>query len=213
MSQRKSRDPSSTPHVGIIGAGLSGLRCADILHQYGFKVTIIEGRDRIGGRLHQEKLPNGYLVDMGPNWIHGTKDNPILDLAKDTETAMANPDTNSYVYDESGQVFQLVEGERYAGIVWDIVGDAFKHSNQSSADIHSSESLQDFFRSKLKEKIPDSEEGHEKKREIVMQMSDLWGAFVGSHIRTQSLKFFWLEECIEGGERSEEHTSELQSQD
>lgn len=39
------------PHVGIIGAGVSGLRCADILGQNGAKVTILEARDRVGGRV------------------------------------------------------------------------------------------------------------------------------------------------------------------
>lgn len=39
------------PHVGVIGAGISGLRCADILGQNGAKVTILEARDRIGGRV------------------------------------------------------------------------------------------------------------------------------------------------------------------
>jgi phytoene dehydrogenase-like protein len=42
---------STKPHVGIIGAGLSGLRCADILLQNGARVTILEARDRIGGRV------------------------------------------------------------------------------------------------------------------------------------------------------------------
>jgi monoamine oxidase len=38
-------------HVCIVGAGISGLRCADILLSHGFKVTILEARDRIGGRV------------------------------------------------------------------------------------------------------------------------------------------------------------------
>jgi len=38
-------------HVGIVGAGTSGLRCADILLQNGFQVTILEARDRIGGKV------------------------------------------------------------------------------------------------------------------------------------------------------------------
>jgi alanine dehydrogenase len=39
------------PHVCVIGAGVAGLRCADILLQHGAKVTILEGRDRVGGRV------------------------------------------------------------------------------------------------------------------------------------------------------------------
>lgn len=39
------------PHVGIVGSGISGLRCADILIQNGARVTILEARDRIGGRV------------------------------------------------------------------------------------------------------------------------------------------------------------------
>ena len=38
-------------HVGIIGAGLAGLRCAEILVEEGIDVTIVEARDRLGGRV------------------------------------------------------------------------------------------------------------------------------------------------------------------
>jgi phytoene dehydrogenase-like protein len=44
------------PRVGIIGAGISGLRCADLLIQNGAQVTILEARDRIGGRVRQDTL-------------------------------------------------------------------------------------------------------------------------------------------------------------
>lgn len=39
------------PHVCVVGAGMAGLRCADILTMKGFRVTILEARDRIGGRV------------------------------------------------------------------------------------------------------------------------------------------------------------------
>lgn len=39
------------PHVCVVGAGVAGLRCADILLQHGVKVTVLEGRDRVGGRV------------------------------------------------------------------------------------------------------------------------------------------------------------------
>jgi len=74
------------PHIGVIGAGMAGLRCSRVLARSGFKVTILEARDRIGGRVHQQSS-GGYLVDMGPNWIHGTKGNPIMALAQKNEHA------------------------------------------------------------------------------------------------------------------------------
>lgn len=44
--------PSRTKyHVCVIGAGISGLRCADVLLQHGIQVTILEARNRIGGRV------------------------------------------------------------------------------------------------------------------------------------------------------------------
>ncbi|WDK19892.1 flavin-containing amine oxidoreductase [Colletotrichum graminicola] len=200
LSQRKQSESGPRPHVGIIGAGLAGLRCADILIQHGLLVTIIEGRERLGGRMFQETLPNGHTVDLGPNWIHGTDDNPINDLAKETGTAVGRWDNRSYVFDEGGELFDLDESEVYSTIMWDIVQDAFKHSNKNSADIHPDESLWDFFQHKVVEKIPDTDEDHARKRSIVLQVAELWGAFTGSPIETQSLKFFWLEECLDGEE-------------
>ena len=37
--------------VCIIGAGVSGLRCATVLLEHGVEVVMIEARDRIGGRV------------------------------------------------------------------------------------------------------------------------------------------------------------------
>lgn len=52
------------PRVAIIGAGISGLRCADILGQNGAQVTIFEARDRVGGRVSLTNPPVvGPLVD------------------------------------------------------------------------------------------------------------------------------------------------------
>jgi hypothetical protein len=39
------------PHIGVVGAGVAGMRCTDVLLQHGAKVTILEGRDRVGGRV------------------------------------------------------------------------------------------------------------------------------------------------------------------
>ena len=59
-----SDDPSRKDHdihVGIIGAGLAGLRCAEVLVEEGLKVTIIEARDRLGGRV---SFPRGSRAEV-----------------------------------------------------------------------------------------------------------------------------------------------------
>lgn len=198
--QRRTESPDEPRHIAVVGAGISGLRCADLLEQYGFRVTVVEGRSRLGGRLCQERLPNGHLVDMGPNWIHGTDDNPMLDLARQTGTSCGGWDTRTYVFDHDGQLLPIEDSERHSTMMWDIVKEAFDCSNKWGTEMHPDVSFWDFFRDKVEEKIPSNIEHHDRKRRTVLQMADLWGAFIGSPIHRQSLKFMWLEECIDGGE-------------
>ncbi|KAF2470128.1 amine oxidase [Lindgomyces ingoldianus] len=191
------------PHVCVVGAGVAGLRCADILLQHGVKVTILEGRDRVGGRLCQSKV-GGHLVDLGPNWIHGTESNPILDLAKETNTMTMNWDGRQSVFDHLGNQVPVKEAADDAALVWTIIGQAMQHSNEHSATISADKSLFNFFEEKVQQMFPslfpgvETEETAKRKREAVLRMAEMWGAFVGSPIQIQSLKFFWLEECIDG---------------
>lgn len=65
-SSRCAKTMSSKPHVGVIGAGLSGLRCADLLIRNGVQVTILEARDRIGGRVREiSTILGGGLIPSG----------------------------------------------------------------------------------------------------------------------------------------------------
>lgn len=114
------------PTVGIVGAGVSGLRCADILLEHGFGVTILEARDRIGGRVCQTSLISGQLVDLGANWIHGTDHNPILDLAEETSTETHDWGEDSTIFDEDGKL--LEDGKALNETLWNIIVQAFKVS-------------------------------------------------------------------------------------
>lgn len=50
--------------VIIIGAGIAGLTAAIELEKAGFKPTILEGSDSIGGRVKTDKVA-GHLLDHG----------------------------------------------------------------------------------------------------------------------------------------------------
>lgn len=64
------------PRVVVIGAGLAGLTAARLLHDSGFSVTILEARNRMGGRLWTNHQLGAY-VDLGASWIHGADHNPL----------------------------------------------------------------------------------------------------------------------------------------
>lgn len=62
----------TTPDIIIIGAGACGLMAAKKLSGKGKKVTVLEARNRTGGRIHTLH-GNGFLqaVESGPEFIHG----------------------------------------------------------------------------------------------------------------------------------------------
>jgi monoamine oxidase len=53
----------------VVGAGLAGLATADLLARAGRHVTILEARDRGGGRLWSVPSAAGATVDLGGQWF------------------------------------------------------------------------------------------------------------------------------------------------
>lgn len=61
----------------VVGAGMAGLAAAIDLKAAGWTVVVIEGRDRVGGRIFTDRSLDGVPLDMGATWIHGIRGNPI----------------------------------------------------------------------------------------------------------------------------------------
>ncbi|KAL0399354.1 UNVERIFIED_CONTAM: Lysine-specific histone demethylase 12 [Sesamum radiatum] len=71
--------------VIIVGAGLAGLAAARQLRSFGFKVLVLEGRNRPGGRVYTQKMGqegNYAAVDLGGSVITGIHANPLGVLAR-----------------------------------------------------------------------------------------------------------------------------------
>ncbi|KAJ5107693.1 hypothetical protein N7456_004368, partial [Penicillium angulare] len=92
---------SESKKVIVVGAGISGLRAAAVLQRHGCEVVVLEGRDRIGGRILTSR--NGdHVRDIGAAWMHETSQNELVKLIP----RLAIP----YYYDDGAPLYFTREG-------------------------------------------------------------------------------------------------------
>lgn len=75
----------------VIGAGLAGLAAARQLLAFGFKVVILEGRKRAGGRVYTKKMDGSNrsaAADLGGSVLTGTLGNPLGIVARQLHCAL-----------------------------------------------------------------------------------------------------------------------------
>lgn len=95
---------SSKKKIIVIGAGLSGLAAAKKLKEAGHDVTVLEARQRIGGRIwtstHWKEAP----LDLGATWIHGIQGNPISEIARTIGAkTLVTSYSRSLIFDGQGE--------------------------------------------------------------------------------------------------------------
>jgi monoamine oxidase len=83
-----SASSASSLSVGIVGAGLAGIACADALERKGIVATVYEASSRIGGRCYSlRNLFPGQVAERGGEFI----DNPhktMLRYAKELKLSL-----------------------------------------------------------------------------------------------------------------------------
>jgi len=60
--------------VAVVGAGLAGLTAAVDLAGRGYRVVVLEARDRVGGRTTGQRMSDGHTIEMGGQWVGPTQD-------------------------------------------------------------------------------------------------------------------------------------------
>jgi UDP-galactopyranose mutase len=69
----------------IIGCGLSGITSAILLREKGYKVTICDKRNHIGGNCHDSNVAGTLLHNYGPHYFHTNDDEVFNFLSRYTE--------------------------------------------------------------------------------------------------------------------------------
>ena len=124
--------------------------------------------------------------------------NPIIELAKQTGTSLHRWKESTLLVDGEGHLVAPFEANKALKQVWEILEAAIQHSTNRNAEIHSSASLYSFFESWCGQAFQAGEMS-EYEVKLVLGMSQMWGAYVGDRVELQSLKYFYLEDCIAGG--------------
>ncbi len=113
----------------VVGAGAAGLAAAAQLNQSGCDVTVLEGRDRIGGRAWTEDL-QGSPVDLGASWFHGVNTHTLTPRAKELGIELIPTDyENGILFDSSGNRFDWSRLDKFYDFIYgSIIGKASKES-------------------------------------------------------------------------------------
>ena len=114
----------------IIGGGIAGLAAARALARAGLMVTLLEAKERCGGRIHtlrEHKFP----IELGAEFVHGAA--PVL--MKTLQEAKLP------MLDVPGRSLLYANGKLSEVDIWKTAGDVFRRIDVSSADCSCEEFL------------------------------------------------------------------------
>ncbi len=96
---------NSKPRVVVIGAGFAGLSAAYRLAAKGFDVTVLEARNRIGGRVFSFEMDKDekLVIELGAEWV-GASHTRIQELCKDFGLTLENNQFDTHLI-YAGQYF------------------------------------------------------------------------------------------------------------
>jgi monoamine oxidase len=131
--------------VIVIGAGVSGLAAARRLADEGVNVIVLEGRDRIGGRVWTDHSI-GTPLDLGASWIHGTFLNPLTALADRIGIKRVETDyDNQIVFGKDGRQLSGAEYTEIESLLSDLQSFAYEWTEELDNDVPLARAIEEFL--------------------------------------------------------------------
>lgn len=116
----------------VIGAGLSGLAAAQMLTRAGWEVTVLEARDRVGGRVFSYHMPEepSLLCELGAEWI-GASHERMLELCHEFDLEITDHRFAASLL-RNGEVFGPDEWDfsEQAQAAWEAFREAYEASSE-----------------------------------------------------------------------------------
>lgn len=95
----------------VVGGGFAGVSCARMLTDQGYDVVILEGRERLGGRVHSV-VEDGATIELGAAVLMGVQGgNPLAKECRKYGLKMRKLDNTCPLHDVDGSL--LPQAERF----------------------------------------------------------------------------------------------------
>lgn len=174
----------------IIGAGMAGLAAANKLRANNHDVTILEANNQIGGRIRTDNSL-GIPFDLGASWIHGTKNNPVAELATQCNVKFSPYEFYNCLF--SNRTRQIISVEEFTKF-----HHAFDNALKTVSQFTKSTSNDMALSNALDTVIPQTH--------ALRSQQDMWdaeieylGLLMGSELSRVSTRQYHEEEVLHGG--------------
>lgn len=166
--------PNEVSHYDaiILGAGIAGLGAGEVFKRANLNFVVLEGQDRVGGRINTVNLNDKISVEAGAQWLHG-KDNELYRYAKmfDLIRPELSEEAEGDYIREDGEKFDeffVRKIDFKMGQIFEECEDFVNHKNEGNFCFPTS--LEKFVNERLKPFLDSLEDDEEKSR--VKQLLD-----------------------------------------
>lgn len=124
-------------------------------------------------------------------------ENPLVKLAEKASATTVACGALSSICDSGGTWLDRADAQARYEVVWDMLEESMEHSKDKTTELDDREKMMDFFRRQIC--FQDQKHSRpEAYKTLMLDIVEMWGAFMGDECERQSLKSLWLEAGLEG---------------